>query len=59
MTQTNEMLETVLSSAEKKLRDLEEAQASIEEDIERTEREIMTLKETIKAFSQLQSQLNG
>lgn len=59
MTQSNDMLEAALASAEKKLRDLEESQAKIEEDIERTQREIAGLENTIKAFSQLQTQLNG
>lgn len=59
MTQPNDMLEAALASAEKKLRDLEESQAKIEEDIERTQREISSLENTIKAFSQLQTQLNG
>lgn len=59
MTESNEILEAALASAEKKLRDLEESQAKIEEDIERTQREIASLENTIKAFSQLQTQLNG
>lgn len=59
MSQSNEILEAALASAEKKLRDLEESQAKVEEDIERTQREIASLENTIKAFSQLQTQLNG
>ncbi|RVU48884.1 hypothetical protein FRC91_05475 [Bradymonadales bacterium TMQ1] len=59
MTESNEILEAALASAEQKLRDLEESQAKIEEDIERTQREIASLENTIKAFTLLQTQLNG
>ncbi|TXD36286.1 hypothetical protein FRC96_09385 [Lujinxingia vulgaris] len=59
MTESNEILESALASAEKKLRDLEESQAKLEEDIERTQREIASLENAIKTFSQLQTQLDG
>lgn len=59
MTESNEILEAALASAEKKLRDLEESQAKLEEDIERTQREIASLENAIKTFSQLQTQLDG
>ncbi|TXD37805.1 hypothetical protein FRC98_08985 [Lujinxingia vulgaris] len=59
MSQSNEILEAALASAEKKLRDLEESQAKVEEDIERTQREIASLENAVKVFSDLQNQMDS